>query len=66
LFDWLKNGEVAIPTPAGDFYVHLARQSAEHWRWWMSSVGALVCGRTLFEVAEGWQAGTPWTCQLSW
>ena len=23
LFDWLQNGEVEIPTPAGDFAVHL-------------------------------------------
>ena len=23
LFDWLQNGEVEIPTPAGDFTVHL-------------------------------------------
>ena len=55
LFDWLQNGEVAIPTPAGDFTVHLTPPSAEHWRRWVSSIGALVCGRTLFEVAEGWQ-----------
>jgi hypothetical protein len=55
LFDWLQNGEVAIPTPAGDFTVHLTPPSAEHWRRWVSSLGALVCGRTLFEVAEGWQ-----------
>ena len=55
LFDWLQNGEVAIPTPAGDFQVHLTPASAEHWRHWVSSLGALVCGRTLFEVAEGWQ-----------
>src|SRR5919112_579786 len=53
LFDWLQNGEVAIPTPAGDFTVHLTPPSAEHWRRWGSSLGALVCGRTLFEVAEG-------------
>ena len=53
LFDWLQNGEVAIPTPAGDFSVHLTPPSAEHWRRWTSSLGALVCGRTLFEVAEG-------------
>jgi hypothetical protein len=51
LFDWLQNGEIAIPTPAGDFTVHLAPPSAEHWRRWTSSLGALVCGRTLFEVA---------------
>lgn len=55
LFDWLQNGEIAIPTPAGDFTVHLGTKSAEHWRRWTSSLGALVCGRTLFEVAEGWQ-----------
>lgn len=55
MFDWLQNGNVEIPTPAGDFTVHLASSSAEHWRRWTSSVGALVCGRTLFEVAGGWE-----------
>ncbi len=55
LFDWLQNGETAISTPAGDFTVHLTAASAQHWRQWVSSLGALVCGRTLFEVAEGWQ-----------
>ncbi len=55
LFDWLQNGEVALPTPAGDFPVHLTPASAEHWRRWTSSLGALVCGRTLFEVVDGWQ-----------
>ena len=50
LFDWLQNGEVAIPTPAGDFTVHLTPPSSEHWRRWVSSLGALVCGRTLFDV----------------
>ena len=55
LFDWLQNGEVEIPTPAGDFNVHLTPESAEHWRRWVSSLGALVCGRTLFDVTEGWQ-----------
>ncbi len=55
LFDWLQNGEVAVPTPAEDFTVHLSSASAQHWRQWTTSLGALVCGRTLFDVAEGWQ-----------
>ncbi|HWD63628.1 MAG TPA: hypothetical protein VG405_00515, partial [Solirubrobacteraceae bacterium] len=38
LFDWLQNGEVEIPTPAGDFAVHLAPPSSEHWRRVVSSV----------------------------
>lgn len=54
LFDWLQNGEVEIPTPAGDFAVHLSAPSAEHWRRWVSSVGALVCGRALFDHTDGW------------
>lgn len=54
LFDWLQNGEVELPTPAGDMTVHLTPQSAEHWRRWVSSLGALVCGRTLFDVTDGW------------
>jgi dihydrofolate reductase len=54
LFDWLQNGEVAMPTPAGDFTIHLSPPSAEHLQRWVSSLGALVCGRTLFDVAEGW------------
>ncbi|GAA1561382.1 dihydrofolate reductase family protein [Kribbella hippodromi] len=55
LFDWLQNGEVEVPTPAGDFAIHLTPQSAVHLRKWVDSLGALVCGRTLFEVADGWQ-----------
>jgi dihydrofolate reductase len=55
LFDWLQNGDVAIPTPAGDFTVHLSPASAEHWQRSVSSMGALVCGRTLFDVTQGWQ-----------
>lgn len=54
LFDWLQNGEVTLPTPAGDLELHLSPQSAEFLRHWVSSFGVLVCGRTLFEVAKGW------------
>ncbi len=33
---------------------HLSPQSAEYWRQWVSGLGALVCGRTLFDVTDGW------------
>ncbi|MFD4369352.1 dihydrofolate reductase family protein [Rhodococcus sp. NPDC058521] len=54
LFDWLQNGEIALQSPAGDLTVKLTPASADHWRRWVSSLGALVCGRTLFDVTEGW------------
>jgi hypothetical protein len=50
LFDWLQNGDVEIPTPAGDFAVHLSPASAEWWNSWVAGLGALVCGRTLFDL----------------
>ena len=54
LFDWLQNGEVAIPAPAGDITVHLSPASADYWNGWVSSLGALVCGRRLFDLTDGW------------
>lgn len=55
LFDWLQNGDIEVPTPAGDITFHMTPTSAEHWRGWVSQFGALVVGKTLFDVADGWQ-----------
>jgi dihydrofolate reductase len=54
LFDWLKNGEVEFSDPAGKMTFRLSPQSADYWRECVSSVGALICGRTLFDVTDGW------------
>jgi dihydrofolate reductase len=54
LFDWLQNGDVALPAPAGDITLHMSPQSAEYFERWFSSLGALVCGRTLFDFTGGW------------
>lgn len=54
LFDWLQNGDVEIPSPAGDITFHLSPRSAEHWRRWTPQIGALVVGRTLFDFTDGW------------
>lgn len=54
LFDWLQDGEVELSDPAGKMTFHLSAESADRWRAVVSSVGALVCGRTLFDVTDGW------------
>jgi dihydrofolate reductase len=54
LFDWLQNGEVELVSPRGDMTLHLTSQSAEYMRSWIASFGVLVCGRTLFDVTDGW------------
>ena len=54
LFDWYQHGEVEVPTATPDITFHLSPASADHWRSWTSQLGALVCGRTLFDVTNGW------------
>jgi dihydrofolate reductase len=54
LFDWLQNGEVEVVSPRGDMTLHLTPQSAEYMRSWIATFGVLVCGRTLFNVTDGW------------
>jgi dihydrofolate reductase len=34
--------------------LHLSPTSAEHMRSWVGRLGALVCGRTLFDFTDGW------------
>jgi dihydrofolate reductase len=54
LFDWYQNGDVEVPTATPDITFHLTPASAEYWRQWTSQLGALVCGRTLFDFTDGW------------
>lgn len=54
LFDWYNNGDVEYPTASPDITFHISAKSIDHWRTWVSSLGVLVCGRTLFDVTNGW------------
>jgi len=54
LFDWLQNGEVELRTVNPDITLHMTPPSADYWRRWLDGLGALVCGRTLFDFTGGW------------
>jgi dihydrofolate reductase len=54
LFDWLQNGPLEIPTATAGITLHLSPPSAEYLRAWVDGLGALVCGRTLFDFTDGW------------
>jgi dihydrofolate reductase len=54
LFDWLQNGPVEIPTVDDNITLHLSPPSAEYWKQWTDGLGALVCGRALFDFTGGW------------
>jgi dihydrofolate reductase len=54
LFDWLQNGPVEIPTVDDNITLHVSQPSAEYVKRWLDGLGALVCGRTLFDFTGGW------------
>ena len=54
LFDWLQNGPVEIPTVDENITLHVSPPSAEYLKHWLGGLGALVCGRTLFDFTGGW------------
>jgi dihydrofolate reductase len=54
LFDWYQSGGVELQTATPDITFHLTPESAEYWRQWTSELGAVICGRTLFDFTNGW------------
>lgn len=59
LFDWYDAGDIEIVNTGGLPPFHLTPESADYWRSWVSEVGCLVVGRTLFDVTDGWKGEHP-------
>jgi dihydrofolate reductase len=54
LFGWYFSGEVATPTASPQFTFRTSEASAAHLRHAFARIGALISGRHLFDVAQGW------------
>lgn len=62
LFDWYEAGDIEVGNAGhpGDLPpFHLTPVSADYWRGWVSQLGCLVVGRTLFDVTDGWKGKHP-------
>ena len=59
LFGWYGNGPVETPTADERWSFRTSEASAERLRGALSSVGALVCGRRLFDITQGWGGNHP-------
>jgi dihydrofolate reductase len=55
LFDWYDAGEVEVTTATPGLTFHVTPQSADLWYASLARAGALVVGRTLFDVTDGWR-----------
>jgi dihydrofolate reductase len=54
LFEWYQAGDVEFTTATSGITFHLTSASAAYWREWTADLGAIVCGRALFDFTDGW------------
>ncbi|MFL6124348.1 dihydrofolate reductase family protein [Actinophytocola sp.] len=59
LFGWMGNGEVEVPTAVEWATFRMSPASAEYMREALSGAGALITGRHLFDITQGWGGTHP-------
>jgi dihydrofolate reductase len=59
LFDWYQAGDIDVPNPNQDVSLQVDNASAEALRDLTENTGALVSGRRLFDIADGWNDTHP-------
>ncbi len=59
LFGWYFNGDTATPTADPQWTFRTSEASAGHLRDALTSVGALISGRRLFDITGGWNGNHP-------
>jgi dihydrofolate reductase len=65
LFGWYGNGDVEVPTADERWTFRVSQASADHLRPSFSgAVGALVCGRRIFDLTQGWGGHHPIGCPV--
>jgi len=59
LFDWYDAGDVTVPSADPRWTFHVDAPSAGFLRSMLAGNGALVCGRRLFDITDGWGGRHP-------
>jgi dihydrofolate reductase len=59
LFAWHRNGDVEVPSADPRWSFRVSAASAAHLREQLDTVGALVVGRRLFDLTQGWNGSHP-------
>lgn len=60
LFDWYQTGDIGVTTAMESVHFRLTQHSADYLREQIAHLGALVVGRRLFDVTDGWTGRHPW------
>jgi dihydrofolate reductase len=59
IFDWFENGPVRIEWPGNGMVSNVTPASADYLRELMGGMGALVVGRRVFDITDGWGGHHP-------
>src|SRR5262245_34230210 len=59
LFDWYSAGDTAVPSADERWSFQVDAESAKLLREILAGAGALVCGRRLFDLTNGWDDSHP-------
>jgi dihydrofolate reductase len=59
IFDWYENGPVRFEWPGNDMVSQVTPQSAAYLRATLDESGALVVGRRVFDITDGWAGHHP-------
>jgi dihydrofolate reductase len=64
LFDWYQNGEIEVPSADPGRVFHVTEASARFLKHALGGVGALICGRRVFDRTDGWGGRHPAGCPV--
>jgi dihydrofolate reductase len=64
LFDWYQTGPVTTPSADERWTFHTDEASAKQLREALTSIGALICGRRLFDLTKAWGGRHPIGCHV--
>lgn len=64
LFDWYLSGPVTTPSASDQWTFQTDAASAKQLREMLSKIGALICGRRLFELTNAWGGRHPMGCPV--
>jgi dihydrofolate reductase len=59
LFQWYYSGDTDFPLPGMDMVFKISRASAELLREEWATIGAMVAGRRMFDIAHAWGGNPP-------
>jgi dihydrofolate reductase len=59
LFQWYYSGDTAVPLPGTEMVFKISRASAELLQEEWNTIGAMVAGRRMFDIANAWGGNPP-------